>query len=76
MPSLRNYALDKSLVVLGVMLRAAILRTGASTDPCERLLAHTDLISHDWRRSESQSQDGARAVWVAIMPRDGAFEPS
>jgi hypothetical protein len=35
------------------------------TDPDGRSLAHPVLIADDWRRSELQDKDGARAVWEA-----------
>ena len=38
-----------------------------SPDPDGRSLAHPVLISDDWRRSELQDRDGARAVEVAIV---------
>ncbi len=38
-----------------------------SLDPDGRSLAHPVLISDDWRRSELQDRDGARAVEVAIV---------
>jgi hypothetical protein len=32
------------------------------TDPYERSLAHTALISDDWRRSDQGAKDGAHEV--------------
>ena len=38
-----------------------------------RSLAHTALISDDWRRSVARDKDGARAVREASVPREHTF---
>ena len=42
----------------------------------ERSLAHTALISDDWRRSELRDKDGAHEVGEAIVRRVQGGEPT
>ena len=45
------------------------------TDPYMRSLAHTALISDDWRRSVARDKDGSGAVREASVPQEHTFGP-